>query len=52
MPWLMLLSQSRIANLEPYHYLGETIRTDTQLGASASSAAAVIRVDKLASHGC
>ena len=35
-----------IADLEPYHYLGETVRTDKQLGASSSSSAAVSRIDK------
>jgi hypothetical protein len=33
-------------DLEPYRYLGETLRTDKQLGASASSGASVSNIDK------
>jgi len=35
-----------LSELEPYRYLGETVRTDKQLGSSASSSASVNRVDK------
>jgi hypothetical protein len=34
------------SDLEPYRYLGETLRTDKQMGASASSQASVSRIDK------
>jgi hypothetical protein len=35
-----------VADLKPYQYLGETLRTDKQLGSSASSPASVSAVDK------